>query len=260
MTPTLDTYVKKNGESIILYGAPKTGKTLLAGQLASDFTLHWFDLENGIQTLATQLPQEYKKNVNVIQIPDTKNSPVAANAMWKILQGVPTKLCYLHGKIFCAECQKAKLEEHTIELSKLSRKDVVVIDSGSQLSDSSWAYINMNGEEITWKTYEKWNSMLAMMLSNIQQAPYHTVFITHEVEVEMPDGSKKLAPLCATKNFSSRVAKFFGHVVYTEVRNKKFGAGSTHEYSASIIAGSRAGIALDSGKGITLKNLLTGVK
>lgn len=259
--PTLDSYVKTTGESLIIYGAPKSGKTLLAGKLAEDgFDLEWFDLENGIQTLATQLAETAKKRVNVIQIPDTKNSPVAATAMWKILQNTPTKLCYAHGKIFCAECSKAKLPEHDINLSLVKKPKVLVIDSLSQLSDSAWAYINLNGEDITWKTYEKWNSMMAMMLSNIQQAPYHVVCLTHEVEVEMPDGSKKLAPLCATRNFSARVAKFFGHVIYTEVRNKKFGAGSTHEYNASIVAGSRAGIALDATKGITLKNLLTGTK
>ena len=42
--------VKGTGQSAIIYGPPKCGKTELVGQLASRFNVTWLDLENGFLT------------------------------------------------------------------------------------------------------------------------------------------------------------------------------------------------------------------
>ena len=55
----------------LIYGGPKTGKTLLAGKLAEHYKLIWIDLENGHDTLF-QLPQEWKERIEIISLPDTQ--------------------------------------------------------------------------------------------------------------------------------------------------------------------------------------------
>jgi hypothetical protein len=107
----------------------------------------------------------------------------------------------------------------------------------------------------TWEDYANQGAMLAKFLSYIQAASYNVVCITHVIESEMEDGKKKLSPLCGTRNLSSTVAKYFGHVIYTEVKNLKHVAGSMTGYANNIQTGSRTDV--DTTKGDTLLDLFS---
>ena len=61
---------------VLIFGAPKSGKTQLAATLAAKFKLLWFDLENGYGTLL-KLPKEQQENIELISIPDSKTFPIA---------------------------------------------------------------------------------------------------------------------------------------------------------------------------------------
>jgi hypothetical protein len=66
------------------------------------------------------------------------------------------------------------------------------------------------------------------------------------VETELEDGRKKLVPVCGTTAFSRNTAKYFDHVVYCEIKNKKHNFGSSTIYANNILTGSRTDVALES--------------
>lgn len=243
------TTTKVRGSSALLYGPPKSGKTKLAGSLAKYFNLHWFDLENGIETLThdTTLTQEMKERIFVYSLPDTKVNPVGIDTMMKVLTGNPVKICEKHGKVMCLHCT-GKAPVFEFNASALTSKDIIVVDSLSQLSDS--AFNQVAGADISpeleWKHYDGWNQRIAMCLSLIQQAPYNTLFIGHAKMLEQADGSEKLCPVGGTKAFSANITRYFAHVIYCETKAGQFRTGSKQNYAANIQIGNRAD--LDLGK------------
>jgi hypothetical protein len=99
-----------------------------------------------------------------------------------------------------------------------------------------------------WNDYRTQGSMLDRGLSTIQNAPFNVVLISHELEVDMEDGKKKLVPVAGTTNFSRNTAKYFDEVVYCEVKNRKHVAGSSTVYAPNILTGSRTGAETEKGE------------
>ena len=237
---------KRTGESMFIGGKPKAGKTELAGTLAEDFNVLWFDLENGLQTLVKtpRISADAKARIEVVQVVDTKVNPIAIDTMLRVLTGAPVKICKAHGAVNCLECSRNKAEFQEICLGKLDRTWVVVIDSLTQLSDSAYAHVAGSSldTKLEWQQYDKWNQRIAMCLSFIQQAPYHTVVIGHVQGIEGDDGKEQLIPIGGTKAFSQKVAKYFGHVLYCETRAGQHKVGSHAAYNVNVLLGNRAGI------------------
>lgn len=237
-------------QSVLLFGPPKSGKTLLAGKLAQYYKLLYFDLENGYTTL-TQLPEEWQQNVEVISIPDTATFPIAIETMMKVLKGGACQICEKHGKVSCALCKQKNLPTVSVNLSELDHDTIVVIDSLSQLSNSAIANV-LGDKDIEYKfEFDDWRrlgSLLHFCLSHVQAAKYHCICITHESEVKMEDGKDKLVPTAGTGNFSRNTAKYFGHVVYVEVKNKSHRAASSTTFATNILTGSRTNVALETGE------------
>lgn len=239
---------------ICVFGGPKSGKTQLVGELSKKFKLIWFDLENGYATLL-KLPKQYQENIEVISIPDTKMFPIAIETMLKVITGNPVSICEHHGKVSCPLCKKDNLATTDIELGKLGTDTVVVIDSLTQLSNSAIAYITKTKPEDYKMDWEDWGNLKALVekfLSSVQQARYNIVCISHEEEVEMEDGRKKLVPVCGSSKSSRNTAKYFDHVVYVDVKNKKHGASSASTFSNNILTGSRTDAVLESSINPTL--------
>lgn len=95
-------------------------------------------------------------------------------------------------------------------------------------------------------------------LSQVQQAKFNIVCITHVVETELEDGRKKLVPVCGTTAFSRNTAKYFDHVVYCEIKNKKHNFASSTTYANNILTGSRTDIALESTEAPSLLAIFEG--
>lgn len=226
---------------VCVFGPPKSGKTELVGKLALHFNLLWFDLEEGWKTLL-KLPQEAKERVELIRIPDKRSFPIAAETMPKVIKGSLTKICEAHGKVSCALCLKDAKPFTSVELNKLSSDTIVVLDSGTQLANSVMAHITKNQPEdykYEWDDYRKQGTQMDLFLSEVQQATFNFVFITHEAEVEMEDGRKKIVPVAGTTNFSRNTAKYFDHIVYCNVKNLKHTFSSKTTDSNMILTGSR---------------------
>jgi len=234
-------------QTVLIFGPPKSGKTELAGKLAEYFNLLWFDLENGWTTLS-KLPAEWQDRIEVIAIPDTRTFPIAIETMMKVLKGAPVNICEQHGKVDCALCKKSNSPFVRVALNELGPDTIVVVDSLTQLTNSCIAYITKD-KDIEYKLeYDDWGNLgkfLDFCLSHIQQASYNVVCITHESEVKMEDGKAKLVPTAGTTNFSRNTAKYFGHCVYVEVKNKKHIAASSTTYQNNLLTGSRTGAALE---------------
>lgn len=236
-----------NIHHILLFGPPKSGKTQLAGTLAAEYNLHWFDLENGYETLL-KLPTEQKDRIEIVSIPDTRSFPIAIETMLKIIKGGSFQICETHGKISCALCKKENAAFSTVDTGKFTDKDVVVVDSLTQLTNSAIAHITKNQPDDYKLNYDDWGNLGKLMdafLSHVQNAPFNVVCISHETETEMEDGKLKLVPTAGTRNFSRNTARYFGEVIYCEVKNRKHIAASSTTYANNILTGSRTGVVLE---------------
>ena len=242
-------------ERVLVFGGPKSGKTELAGALTTEFDLLYFDLENGYKTLR-KLPQKQQDRVELISIPDTKVYPIATDTMAKIIPGNPVAICRAHGKVTCHLCLKSGGLADTVELNKLPETTVVVVDSLTQLALSAMNNIFQTRDDdakADWEDYRKQGFRMDRFLSQVQQAKFNIVCITHEVESELEDGRKRLVPVAGTREFSRNTAKYFDHVVYCEVKNKKHAFGSSTTYAMSVLTGSRTDIDVEK---LTVPSLL----
>lgn len=245
---------------ILLFGPPKSGKSYLAGKLASHKNLLWFDLEGGHNVLF-QLPQEQQERIELIDLPDTRGFPIAIETMLKVIKGGKVDICEEHGKVSCSICRKDSKPFTTVELNALDSDTVVVVDSLTQLTNSAIAHITKNQPEDYKMEFDDWGNLgklLDTFLSYVQQAPYSIICISHETEVEMVDGKNKIVPTAGTRNFSRNTAKYFDEVFYCEVRNKKHVVGSSTTYANNILTGSRSGQVTEGDSEASLLPIFTG--
>lgn len=245
---------------ILIYGGPKTGKSLLAGKLAEYYNLIWFDLENGHETLF-QLPAAWQERIEIISLPDTRAYPVAIETCLKVVKS-KCSICEEHGKVSCMICKKEESQMMKVDpncgahkklfvdvdINNLDHKHVVVFDSMTQLTNSAIAHIT-KGEPDDYKlNYDDWGylgKLMDIFLSHIQQAGYNVVVISHETEAETEGKKKTLVPVAGTRNFSRNAAKYFDHVIYAERKNKKHVFSSDTTYATNILTGSRTSARLE---------------
>jgi len=232
---------------VLVYGPPKSGKTELVGKLAQKYNLLIFDLENGVKTLR-KLPDEWQSRIFPIQLPDTRDYPIAAETCNSVIKGVKGNICSEHGKWNCPICRKSGGEIEEICLNELNSEWIVVFDSLTQLSNSIMAHLTRHQADLykpEWSDYMSQGFLLDKFLSNVQQAPYNVCCITHETETKMEDGKSKLVPVSGTANFSRNTAKYFDDVVYCNLVNKKHVFASSTDWSNQVLTGSRSGIRLE---------------
>ena len=243
----------KTYPKVIIYGAPKSGKSLGAGKLAEEYNLIWFDFENGSEVLE-QLPTEWQERIQLVSIPDTRDFPIGIETALKVVKG-KSKICDEHGKVNCMLCTKTAKDSDlsddelftTVDVNNLPDDTIVVFDSLTQLTNSAIAQITRNQPDDYKLNYDDWahlGMLLDRFLSYLQQAKYKVVVITHEVESETESGKTIIVPLGGTRNFARNLAKYFGHVVYAERKLKKHVFSSSTTDSTTVLSGSRTSVDL----------------
>ena len=260
--------LKSPNHSILLYGQPKTGKTKLVGtaaQLPEIKRIFWFDLENGAETLLhMNLTEEELSKITLISIPDTRENPRGCETILKAFSAKqPIQICDIHGKVGCIECQTNKASTVEFLMSSLTKTDLVVIDSGSQLGDSALA-MAMAGKPVEakpgWDEYGLQVKWLSDILSIIQAAYFtNFVMITHLIPIEEEmNGVKRdrYYPLVGTKAMCQKVAKYFGTVIFVEIKMGKHTAGSSSLYRNDATTGSRTNAKIEAGKELSMRSIL----
>jgi len=260
------------GPKILVFGPPKSGKTRMVGTIAKmpeyDKVV-WFDNENGIETLVSAvnadgtplLTEAEMEKIEVIQMDDTKDSPLAAETMLKAFSSKkPVAICSTHGKVECKECKVAKEEFISFSLPSSDHRTAVVIDSLSQLGDSVFNLELLKYDyNHNMKYWGEFYTDMGNLLSMVQTARCTVVAITHEISVEEDKTQKVLevAPLCGSKPFSRKIGKYFGHVIYKTIELKKYKAISTALWKPTVRAGTRTNVDVNALPDPTMADILT---
>lgn len=247
----LDEYKLEETKRVIIYGDPFTGKTTLAALLAKQFKLKWLDLEFGASSIVRNVPKEFHKNIDLIQIPDTKTNPIAAETMLKIFDGGKCVICATHGKVNCPLCAKvtyAKFSE--ICLKDMQRNEIFVVDSSTQLTQSIMNHITRAKPvdyKPDWDDYSVQGRLLDKMFTQMQGGGYNCIIISHAAMVGTEKSEKitKLVPIGGTSNYSRTFAKYFDEVIYAELLNGKHRFTSKTGASPQVITGSKSNIAIE---------------
>lgn len=257
----LTDYKPNAARKILVYGAPKTGKTELVGGLAvAGFKLWWFDLEDGIKTLlrAESKAAKYLDNIELFRIPDSVDFPIAQETIYKVIRNGAVTVCWRCGRVNCLTCKKAYPDDFSaIDTTKFTNKDILVIDPVSQLADSIQNFVlrdqiskNPETAKPGWDEYYKNGFLMERIFSYLKQTNYHVIAISHADLVTMDDKKKTLVPIGGTGNFNKTFAKNFDDVIYTEILNGKYRAYSDATQTSSAVIGSRAGKKLLEGDGL----------
>ena len=235
-------------QHVLIYGAPKSGKTEIVGALAEHYNLYYFDCENGFKTLQ-KMPMDWQERVELFSVPDTRAWPIAIETIGKLIESRgEIGICEAHGKINCFNCKKENKAVSLLDTSKFTNKDIVIIDTLSQVAISAMNNITRKEDDDykpTWEDYRKQGFLMDRILTNIQQAPFNVVCISHEIDVSKDDKVIKLSGMAGTTNFSRNTGKFFDHVVYCEVKNKGHYFGSATTYSTLALTGSRLDVTME---------------
>lgn len=253
--------VDNTPQRVLLYSAPKCGKSVASGMLAKHFKVIFIDLENALSALVNNIPDEFKSNIEYIKLNDSQDNPVATNLLPKILKGGKVRFCTRHSKEVCVECRRdATATYEEVELGKLGTETVVVIDSFTQLTDSVIGKVTEDLSVDEKLQFDHWGEVgrrLAKLCSTIQVAPYHIVATSHEQIVKMPDGKEKLIPTLGSRNSSKSVGRYFDHLIRMEVRNRDFMSYSAQGTQVNALVGSRSNLDLTDAT-LTLVDCLKG--
>lgn len=235
--------VKDQVHTVLLYGPPKTGKTEAAGDLSKlGYNIWYFDIEGGSLTL-TKLPPEAQTRIHLFQVRDTIENQYAAKTLLKILNWRnvgPKQLCLAHGNLDCPVCKKDGAEFEEFDITKLGPRDIIVVDSLTQLSDSIIASVLPTYDSKA--EFDHWanqGTKLDSLMDWMKASKCHVIFISHEQEIKMEDGKEKLTAVGGTRNYARKLARNFSHVVYMTIVNKTHRALSRSVAMNGVVTGSR---------------------
>lgn len=233
---------------IVVFGPPKTGKTKLALALSEHYNIKMLSLEAG-HGVAKQFPVPWQERIDVISIPDTKVAPVGMQAVLRLVKMGKIHPCVGHGIENCVSCTKNGALFNSLNLMEMTKDDILVLDTSTQLTFSVMAHI-ARGQDDDWKPqFDDWGKLknfMEQVFSYFQVAPFHFICIAHEELVRMEDKTtEKLVPTAGSSNFARIFAKYFDTVVYCEVKNGAHRFNSRTTYQNNILTGDRFNIDLN---------------
>ena len=247
---------------VLIIGLSGTGKSTLAAQMAEDgYNLIWLNIENAADTLM-KLSPEAKERVDLINIPDSASYPIAAQTLLNLFKNGRGNICDLHGKDACPVCAKTPdAIISPIDFSKMTEKDIVVLDSATQLSYSILAYtmkdrdIEVKPERDDWGALRKYTEFFK---SQFQGFRGNLIVIAQCQEAELDDGGLKLVPSFGSAAMSASFASAFDCVVYTEIKNGKHRAFSKSTASPKVLTRSRSDFDIAAEEKLSLIGLFSG--
>lgn len=236
------------GKSCLIFGPPKTGKTVLAGKLSKKFKVLYFDTENSRETFYAPNNAEFFNldNIYVQPIFDTSRRPLAQEFFRDFFDGKKVKVCPDHGLKVCPACTANKLDFNEYAITDIPEDMIVVIDSASQLDISIQSKV-YGGAGKNWETakatFDQWAQCnhiwdnIGTTIQNCGNIPVKILMIHHQHK----DDDNRMYPSVSTKNYGATYSKFFSHVIRTGAENRKYSVAVT-AIEGKGDAGNRAGI------------------
>lgn len=248
-----DQLMKTAAVHALVFGEPKTGKSLLAAKLAlKGFKILWLSLDNGFRVIFSGLPPEVvQEQFEFIVLPDTPEFPVGYSTVLQLISGKPCHICDIHGQVDCSMCKgKADVTWTDVNLSTLGKEWIIVLDHATHMTKSAATFYakGKNHKDDHKFEFDDWRMLGVMMdkiFLTIQNSKNNWVVISHVIETEMEDGKKKLVPAIGTGNYARNSAGFFDHVIHCDVANMRHNFGSATTFRANVITGSRSNIAIE---------------
>lgn len=257
----------------LIYAESKVGKTRMYGRLAKTRKLVVFDDEHSTRTLANEdnLAPEYRKNISLWQLPDTRQFPIASVTIRQILSCPPKvewNFCHAHVNHNCVKCKMAgkPFSKFSIQKDIIDVNGILVIDTISQLTSSYIEFIrakankgledNLAGlnldkqetldklrddEKLEWDDWAHLGNLCWELLKAIQAAPFEVIAVTHPIMAKFEDGSSKITPSMGSDKFAIKVANHFDNVVYGEIKLGKYSWQTQPSLNGAIV-GSRDNI------------------
>lgn len=265
---------KESGShAILIYGDSGSGKTRFAATAAMIPEIRkivWLDLENGKDTILSMgLSDAALQKIQLFSMLDTRKDPFVMNAilrMFSSAQDVP--ICEAHGKMNCVKCMQEKAAFQQFNLTKLTHNDLVILDSGSQLTDCGVNALLKGQPEDAILQIQEWGTVNNWLKSILQvvQVGRHTNFVvlTHVLYDEEYTGTgpnkqlvrTKQYPMIGTKTFSTMVGKYFGTIVQLEISGSKHKGGSSTTYRPNVQTKSRLNIEIEKSPTLDMKAIL----
>jgi hypothetical protein len=264
---------QSNSHSILVYGDSGSGKTRFvatAAEIPEIRKIVWIDLENGKDTILNQgLSDAALQKIQLISMYDTRKDPYAMNTMLRMFSSsADISLCEEHGRMNCLPCTQGKKPFHIFNMTKLTHSDLVVIDSGSQLSDCGVnALLKGQPDEAIlqiqeWGTVNNWLKSILQVVQACRYTNYAVIsHVLYDEEYQGTGPNKVLLrtrqfPLIGTKNFSTAVGKYFGTIVHLEVSGKKHKGGSSTTYRQNIQTKSRLNVSIEESASLDMRDIL----
>lgn len=249
-------YKPASARHIMVYGPPKIGKSIAVLKLAMyGYKLWYVDGEDSIKSAWAVdadgkriITDEALDNVELIKLPDTMIYPIMGETLLKVIKGGDCVICEAHGKVSCPLCKAGPAV--TINVNNFGPKDILVVESVTQLGNSFIAHIkqkeikaNVMADDLKldWDEWAKQGFLLDRVFSQVQVAKFNCIFTSHEEMSKMTDKSESIVPKMGTRNFSKNSAKYFDDVVYLDKVNNKLKMFSSATYSNGVLTGSRSG-------------------
>jgi hypothetical protein len=247
-------------DHVIIYGEPGSGKTTLTGLLSEFYNLLWFDGDKGLTALKHNLHPELLKRIIPIRIIDNTATPNFCMSLLRAITGRPIKICIGpsgHGIVNCPICIANKGQFIQVELNKLPKNFVAVVDSHTQfyVSVMAFAYYKNTGKNIgndtddgykgDWDHWAICRNMVEKYGNYLKDLPCKFVSISHESLEEMENNLKKLVPVGGSSNANKNYAKYFGSEIHAKIVNSKHVFYSSTTATTGVQTKSRANIALE---------------
>lgn len=251
---------KSQGEQpqvAFFYGAPDSGKTTAAAKFSGKYNLIWFDIDYGFQAALNVIDPDRMGNVIVIRPKDDTMQATGYRTLSNIIDSDRWhKVCVDHGAVNCPTCTRSGGLIQEINLYATDINTILVIDSFTRLADSALSHASgvRKIDERKKMEYSDWDSQglfLRNILNKAKQLPCHTIVISHEEEVKMPNNRTRIVPIAGTRANSRRISQFADHTIYFDVRNRKHVAYSTTTSLIDVQVGSNNNIELEKGDDIT---------
>jgi hypothetical protein len=251
-----------SSQSILVYGDSGIGKTRFAAtaaQIPHIRKIVWLDLENGKDTILSMgLSDTELAKIQLIQLLDTRKDPHVMSTILKMFSSpMDIHLCEEHGRINCLKCSKEKLPTQVFNLTTLDSRDILVIDTGSQLTDCGVnALLKGQPEEAIlpiqdWGTVVNWMKAICQVIQNARYC--NTIMLCHMLPVETYSGTginrvlqkTDYFPMAGTQAFSRKFGAYFSTEIFLELRGNKHSGGSSTTYKKGVQTKSRSGIRVE---------------